>query len=97
MNYELVYILSPKLSDEDAEKLAQDFNRQIRENATEIILEDFLYFSRYFLFYFIFLHIKFICNLIFFVYSTFTPFKDFIRKNLIKIFILKLWKMELFL
>jgi len=41
MNYELIYILSPKLSDEDAEKLALSFNRQIKENATEIFLEDF--------------------------------------------------------
>ncbi len=41
MNYELVYILSPKLSDNDAEKKAQDFNQQIKENTTEIVLEDF--------------------------------------------------------
>lgn len=41
MNYELVYILSPKLSDEDAEKKAKDLTEKFKENITEIVLEDF--------------------------------------------------------
>lgn len=41
MNYELVYILSPKLSDDDAEKKSKEIVEQIKENITEIVLEDF--------------------------------------------------------
>jgi len=41
MNYELVYIMTPKLSDEDAEKKVKEINEIVKKESTEIILEDF--------------------------------------------------------
>jgi small subunit ribosomal protein S6 len=41
MNYELVYILSPKLSDEDAEKKSKDLTEKFKDDIAEVVLEDF--------------------------------------------------------
>jgi small subunit ribosomal protein S6 len=41
MNYELVYIFSPKLSDEDAEKKAKEITKTIKKEVDKIVVEDF--------------------------------------------------------